>query len=122
MVMEKLSSAQIENIWKSLKLNESGLIPVIAFDSESKKVLMHAWMNEESFTQTLETGNVTYFSRSRNELWVKGKESGNTQVLIELRIDCDQDTVLAYVDQKGNACHTGSTTCFDDKIVWSRNE
>lgn len=120
--MEKLSSAQIEKIWKSLKLNESGLIPVIAFDSKSKKVLMHAWMNEESFTQTLETGNVTYFSRSRNELWVKGKESGNTQELIELRIDCDQDTVLAFVDQKGNACHTGSTTCFDDKIVWSRNE
>ncbi len=120
--MDKLSSAQISDIWQTLKINDAGLIPVITTDSKSNRVLMQAWMNAEAFKQTLQTGNVTYFSRSRNELWIKGKESGNTQELIELRIDCDQDTVLAIVDQKGNACHTGSETCFDEKLIWSKND
>lgn len=94
-----------------------GLIPAIAQDAETGEVLMLAFMNEEAWKKTLETGIATYWSRSRNELWVKGETSGNVQEVKEIRIDCDDDTVLMKVIQKGGAaCHTGHRSCFHKKI------
>lgn len=95
----------------SLKYDPNGLIPAIA-QSQSGEVLMMAWMNAESVARTLETGRVTYWSRSRQEFWVKGETSGNSQRLVEMRIDCDRDTLLLIVDQDGPACHTGRRSCF----------
>lgn len=120
--MNLLSIDEIKRVWSTLKLNDAGLIPAIAIDLKTNKVLMHAWMNKDAFEKTLSTGAVTYFSRSRNKLWIKGEESGNTQSLVELRIDCDKDTVLLKVNQKGNACHTGDHTCFDETLIWSKND
>jgi phosphoribosyl-AMP cyclohydrolase len=117
--MIQLTSASIAEYWASLKLNENGLVPVITTDATTNEVLMMAWMNQEAFSKTLETKSATYFSRSRNKLWVKGQDSGNTQKVVEIRIDCDADTVLLKVDQKGVACHTGDKTCFDGVLVWS---
>lgn len=119
--MKILSIPEIHEVWSTLKINESGLIPAIAIDFKTNQVLMQAWMNKEAFEKTLSTGFGTYFSRSRNKLWVKGEESGNSQSLLELRIDCDKDTLLLVVDQKGNACHTGAHTCFDENLIWSKN-
>jgi len=96
----------------TLTYNDAGLIPAIAQDSSSGEVLMMAWMNADSIAQTLETGEVTYWSRSRQEFWVKGKTSGNTQTLVDFRVDCDRDCLLIEVDQKGPACHTGRRACF----------
>ena len=84
----------------TLRYNESGLLPVIAQDESTLEVLMLAWMNKEAIERTLETGKVTYWSRSRSEFWVKGETSGNTQDLVELRFDCDRDALLAIVKQK----------------------
>lgn len=92
--------------------NEDGLIAAIAQDSDTGEVLMMAWMNAEALQATLETGRVTYWSRSRGELWRKGDTSGHIQELIEMRIDCDQDAVLVKVRQSGGACHTGRRSCF----------
>ena len=92
------------------------LIAAIAQDSESKEVLMMAWMNEESLTKTLETKRVTYWSRSRNALWIKGKTSGHHQDLVSLSFDCDSDCLLLSVKQTGAACHTGERTCFHSEI------
>ena len=92
------------------------LIAAIAQDFSSKEVLMIAWMNQEALEQTLRTGNVTYWSRSRNELWVKGETSGHTQRLISMRYDCDGDALLLEVDQTGAACHTGERSCFYREI------
>ncbi len=117
--MTQLTSAAIAEYWTSLKSNEKGLVPVISTDATTNEVLMMAWMNQEAFTKTLETKNATYFSRTRNKLWVKGQDSGNTQKVVEIRIDCDGDTVLLKVEQKGVACHTGDKTCFDGVVVWS---
>ncbi|MFM2233700.1 MAG: hypothetical protein RLZZ240_284 [Actinomycetota bacterium] len=103
----------------NLRFNDAGLIPAVVQSASSGRVLMMAWMNQEAFTKTLETKSATYFSRSRNKLWIKGEESGNTQKVVELRIDCDADTVLLKVEQKGVACHTGDKTCFDGVLVWS---
>lgn len=94
------------------KFNDAGLIPAIAQQFDNGKVLMLAWMNADSIRETLRTGQMCYFSRSRNQLWRKGETSGHVQKLIELRLDCDGDTLLAMVDQVGAACHTGSYTCF----------
>lgn len=94
------------------KLNEDGLIPVIAQHYKTKEVLMMAYMNKESYELTIKTGKMTYFSRSRNQLWVKGETSGHFQYVKALTIDCDKDTILAEVSQIGAACHTGSRTCF----------
>ena len=88
------------------------LIAAIAQDSESKDVLMMAWMNEESLTKTLETKRATYWSRSRNALWVKGETSGHHQDVLSLAFDCDSDCLLLSVKQSGAACHTGERTCF----------
>jgi phosphoribosyl-AMP cyclohydrolase len=97
---------------KTLIYNDAGLIPAIAQDATSGEVLMMAWMNAAAVTRTLETGLVTYWSRSRQEFWVKGATSGNTQALVELRVDCDRDCLLIEVTQVGPACHTGRRTCF----------
>ena len=96
----------------SLTYNDAGLIPVIAQDTASGEVLMMAWMNAEAVAKTLESGQVTYWSRSRQEFWIKGATSGHTQQLVELRVDCDRDCLLVEVKQEGPACHTGRRTCF----------
>lgn len=96
----------------SFKLDDNGLIPCITQDYRTNEVLMMAYMNKESFYKTLETGYMTYFSRSRQKLWKKGEESGHLQYVKELIIDCDKDTILAKVAQLGVACHTGNPTCF----------
>ena len=96
----------------TLTYTAEGLIPAIAQDSRSGEVLMMAWMNREAVARTLETGRVTYWSRSRQEYWVKGETSGHTQKLVELRIDCDRDCLLLEIEQTGPACHTGRRTCF----------
>ena len=96
----------------TLKLNEDGLIPAIAQQHDTGEVLMLAWMNREAITETLASGQVCYYSRSRQKLWRKGETSGQTQKLIALRLDCDGDTILLSVDQTGPACHTGRRSCF----------
>ncbi len=96
----------------TLTYNDAGLIPAIAQDAENHEVLMLAWMNAESIARTLESGDVTYWSRSRQAFWAKGATSGNVQRLVELRYDCDQDCLLVLVDQTGPACHTGRRSCF----------
>lgn len=98
--------------WKDFKLNGDGLVPVIVQDYKTSQVLMLAYMNEAAFERTLRTGKMTYYSRSRKCLWLKGETSGHFQYVKSLRLDCDNDTVLALVHQIGAACHTGSRTCF----------
>ena len=97
---------------QSLRLDGNGLIPAIAQDHASGEVLMLAWMNAEAVARTLQTGRVTYWSRSRQSFWVKGETSGHTQRLVEMRLDCDRDCLLVLVEQTGPACHTGRPTCF----------
>jgi len=96
----------------TLTFNDAGLVPAIAQDVETREVLMLAWMNAQSITRTLETGKVTYWSRSRQAFWVKGETSGHVQELVELRFDCDRDCLLVLVQQSGPACHTGRQSCF----------
>jgi len=98
-----------------VKFNKDGLIPVISQCHNSGEVLMMAWMNFDSINKTIETQNMYYFSRSRNSLWMKGETSGNFQKLYELRLDCDGDTLLALIEQRGVACHTGAKSCFFKK-------
>lgn len=95
-----------------LTYNSDGLIPCIVQDAETLDVLMMAWMNEEAVRRTLDEKTTWFWSRSRQEFWHKGEESGNTQELVELRYDCDADTLLALVHPAGPACHTGNATCF----------
>lgn len=97
---------------EDLKYNADGLIPCIVQDAQTKDVLMMAWMNAETVALTLEQRTTWFWSRSRAKLWHKGEESGNVQELVELRYDCDADTLLALVNPAGPACHTGNTTCF----------
>lgn len=97
----------------ALRFNEEGLIPAIAQDAETGVVLMMAWMNRESLAQTVKTGNAVYWSRTRQRLWRKGEESGHEQQVLSVRTDCDGDTLLLQVAQKGGiACHTGRASCF----------
>ncbi|KRS14244.1 phosphoribosyl-AMP cyclohydrolase [Roseovarius atlanticus] len=96
----------------SLRFNDQGLIPAIAQDAASGEVLMMAWMNAEAVARTLETGRVTYWSRSRQAFWVKGETSGHIQKLVDFRVDCDRDCLLVLVDQTGPACHTNRRSCF----------
>jgi phosphoribosyl-AMP cyclohydrolase len=96
----------------SLTFNDQGLIPVIAQDHDTGEVLMMAWMNAEAVARTLQTGRVTYWSRSRQAFWVKGETSGHVQELVDLRVDCDRDCILVLVKQTGPACHTGRRNCF----------
>ncbi len=95
-----------------LTFDANGLIPAIAQQHDTGEVLMMAWMNRDSIEETLRTGQVCYWSRSRQKLWRKGESSGQEQRLVELRLDCDGDTLLLLVDQKGVACHTGRRNCF----------
>lgn len=103
--------------WAELRPNQDGLIPVVVQDYKTSEVLMLAYMNEEAFETTLKTGKMTYWSRSRNELWTKGMTSGHFQYVKSLSIDCDNDTILAKVSQVGAACHTGNRTCFYRDMV-----
>lgn len=103
--------------WSDLKANDKGLVPVIAQDYKTNQVLMLAYMNEEAFEKTIKIGRMTYFSRSRNELWTKGETSGHFQYVKSLTADCDFDTILAKVSQVGVACHTGEMSCFFNEIV-----
>ncbi len=96
----------------SLMYNDAGLIPAIAQHAESGEVLMMAWMNAEAVAHTLATGRVTYWSRSRQALWIKGETSGHVQSLVEFRVDCDRDCVLLKIEQTGPACHTNRRSCF----------
>ena len=96
----------------SLTYDNNGLIPCIAQDDQTGEVLMFAWMNAQSLAITLDTARMTYWSRSRAELWVKGATSGHIQKLIDLRLDCDRDCLLALIRQEGPACHTGRPSCF----------
>lgn len=96
----------------TLHYNDQGLIPAIAQDCDSGEVLMMAWMNAQAVARTLETGRVTYWSRSRQSYWVKGETSGHVQELVSLRVDCDRDCLLMQVHQTGPACHTGRRSCF----------
>ncbi len=100
----------------TLTYNDAGLIPAIAQDADTGEVLMMAWMNAVSVARTLDTGDVTYWSRSRQEFWVKGATSGNTQKLVSFRVDCDRDCLLVSVRQIGPACHTGRRTCFYTEV------
>lgn len=95
------------------------LIPAIAQDAQTGEVLMLAYMNRQSLTQTLATGKATYWSRSRNELWVKGATSGHTQEVVAISLDCDGDALLLKVNQVGSACHTGDKTCFHNPLAIS---
>ena len=95
-----------------IRFDADGLVPAIAQQFDSHEVLMMAWMNRESLEETLATGQVCYFSRSRGRLWRKGETSGQVQKLVELRVDCDGDTLLLLVHQHGVACHTGRRNCF----------
>jgi phosphoribosyl-ATP pyrophosphohydrolase/phosphoribosyl-AMP cyclohydrolase len=103
--------------WSDLKLNSDGMVPVIVQDYRTNEVLMLAYMNEEAFNTTINIGKMTYYSRSRNELWTKGLTSGHIQYVKSLTADCDFDTILAKVSQVGAACHTGNRSCFFNKIV-----
>ncbi|SEP32819.1 phosphoribosyl-AMP cyclohydrolase [Amycolatopsis saalfeldensis] len=102
-----------EAVSARLKRNADGLIAAVVVEHSTSEVLMMAWMNDEALAATLATRRGTYYSRSRQELWVKGETSGHVQHVREVRIDCDGDTVLLRVDQTGPACHTGSHSCFD---------
>jgi phosphoribosyl-AMP cyclohydrolase len=102
-----------------LKRNADGLVCAVAQRRGTGEVLMVAWMDDEALHRTLTTRRATYFSRSRNRLWVKGETSGHTQHVHEVRLDCDGDAVLLVVDQEGAACHTGAATCFDEDVLLS---
>ena len=95
-----------------LTYNAAGLIPAIAQDAKSGEVLMMAWMNAEAVARTIESGRVTYWSRSRSAFWVKGESSGHVQTLVDFRVDCDRDCLLVVVNQVGPACHTNRRSCF----------
>lgn len=103
--------------FSEFKLNSDGMIPVVVQDAESNEVLMVAYMNEEAFNLTMKTGKMTYYSRSRQEIWVKGLTSGHFQYVTSMEIDCDNDTLLAKVVQVGAACHTGNYSCFYRNLV-----
>ena len=100
-----------------IQFNDNGLIPVITQDFLSNEILMMAWMNKEALSLSVETKKAVYFSRSRKKLWFKGEESGNSQDIVEIYTDCDQDVILLKVNQKGGiACHTGRANCFFSKL------
>jgi phosphoribosyl-AMP cyclohydrolase len=96
----------------NLKFDEDGLIPAVVQDSRTLEILMVAWMNADSIQRTLDTGETWFWSRSRQELWHKGATSGNTQKVIQIKVDCDGDTLLVFVNPAGPACHTGARSCF----------
>lgn len=108
---------KLKPLFEKIKFNNDGLIPAIAQQYDSLEVLMMAWMNEEAIRETLKTGRICYYSRSRKKLWRKGETSGQIQTLKNFRLDCDGDTILLLVDQVGVACHTGRRNCFFEEIT-----
>jgi len=112
-----VESFQAAYKWSDFKLNNDGMVPVVVQDYRTMEVLMVAYMNEEAYNQTLKLGKMTYYSRSRNELWLKGDTSGHYQYVKSLTADCDMDTILAKVSQVGAACHTGAKSCFFQEIT-----
>ncbi len=114
----------LKEVLSQLNYNAQGLVPAIAQQYDTGEVLMQAWMNAEAISRTLDSGKVCYWSRSRKKFWTKGEESGHTQTLKALQIDCDGDSLLLQVDQNGPACHTNRPSCFylmvkEDKVVIS---
>ena len=107
-----MSADLARQVIERLRFNDAGLIPAIAQAHDTREVLMLAWMNAAAVRETLATGQVCYWSRSRRQLWRKGESSGHTQRLVEMRFDCDSDTLLLLVDQTGPACHTNRPACF----------
>lgn len=101
----------------SLKFQSNGLIPAIVQDSKSKRVIMFAWMSREALRLSIEKGESVFYSRSRQELWHKGATSGNKQKINSIEVDCDGDVLLINVDSEGPACHTGTTSCFDNELA-----
>ena len=106
------NAAAIDEVLREIAFDADGLVPAIAQEDAGGEVLMMAWMNRDAVTRTLKTGQVHYYSRSRKQLWRKGETSGQTQKLVDFRVDCDGDTVLVLVEQTGVACHTGRHNCF----------
>ena len=100
-----------------LKRDAAGLVPAVVQQHDTGEVLMVGWMDDEALHRTLTTGRTTFFSRSRQEYWVKGETSGHRQWVRQVRLDCDGDTLLVRVEQEGPACHTGARTCFDDDVL-----
>lgn len=111
----------MNDIIETIKFDENGLVPAIVQDASTKKVLTLAYMNAESLRLSIEKGETWFYSRSRQELWHKGETSGNTQSIIEMKYDCDQDALLVEVEPKGPACHKGSESCFDESIYKADN-
>ena len=124
MIMEERKGTLLKAAfaWEDLKLNSDGMVCVVVQDDKNKDVLMVAYMNREAYEKTIETGVMTYWSRSRNELWVKGLTSGHFQYVQSLYLDCDNDTILARVDQVGAACPTGSRSCFFKEMAKKNTE
>ena len=112
---------ELQELLSKLKFDKDGLIPAIAQDINTGAVVMLAFMNEEAVRRTYETRNATYFSRSRNQLWVKGEMSGNTQKVVEILFDCDADAILLKLEQTGAACHTGNYSCFYNTVFNEHN-
>lgn len=112
-----VSACEASMKWNDFKLNSDNMLPVVVQDYKTNEVLMVAYMNEDAYNQTITTGKMTYWSRSRNELWVKGDTSGHYQYVKSLTADCDKDTLLAKVSQVGAACHTGNYSCFFNQIL-----
>jgi phosphoribosyl-AMP cyclohydrolase len=104
-----------ESLIQRFKAGE--LINVVVQDSSTKEVLMVAWANQEALEKSIKSGNATFWSRSRNRIWIKGEESGNYQRIINIKLDCDGDSLLYLVDPAGPACHNGTITCFEEKIL-----
>ena len=113
----KVNEIKFKQKINTLKFNDSGLIPCVAQDHESRQVLMLAWGSKDTLCQSFSSGLATYWSRSRGEVWIKGKTSGNIQEIKKIHIDCDGDTVLFEVKQTGAACHTGSKSCFFTQLL-----
>lgn len=105
------------NLADRVQFNADGLVPAVAQDAATGEVLMLAWMDAEALARTLTTGRATYWSRSRQEYWVKGETSGHVQRVVSVGLDCDGDTILLRVDQTGAACHTGNSTCFFTELT-----
>jgi len=110
--LDKGQTLALKDILDEVSFDDNGLIPVVTQDAVSQEVLMLAWMNKNSIQETLSTGRMTYWSRSRRKKWVKGETSGNFQMLESMRLDCDGDAILCLVKQTGGACHTGRHNCF----------
>lgn len=111
-----------KSVFDHLTFDSDGLIPAIVQSADTSRVIMFAFMNRESLSQTIETGETVFWSRSRNELWHKGATSGNTQTVVSIETDCDSDALLIRVNENGPACHTGSESCFDVQTLYLVSE